>query len=99
MAGTIASGGPLVRITGLDPGGFLTYRDLGGLEGPELDALIGLESVSTDTIKHMRKAWSKPWSGAGYRTRQRSRSGCWAWAGMRWLITDPTFDSAVKSEG
>ena len=29
-----------MRITGLDPGGFLTYRDLGGLVGAELDALI-----------------------------------------------------------
>jgi hypothetical protein len=32
--------GPLVRITGLDEGGFLTYVDLGGLDGKELDTLI-----------------------------------------------------------
>jgi GNAT superfamily N-acetyltransferase len=32
--------GPLVRIRGLDPGGFLTYQDLGGLDGPRLDELI-----------------------------------------------------------
>jgi hypothetical protein len=32
--------GPLVRITGLDDRGFLTYRDLGGLTGTALDALI-----------------------------------------------------------
>jgi GNAT superfamily N-acetyltransferase len=37
---TVEHDGPLVRITGLDPGGFLTYRDLGGLAGAELDALI-----------------------------------------------------------
>jgi GNAT superfamily N-acetyltransferase len=37
---TVEHDGPLVRITGLDPGGFLTYRDLGGLAGVELDALI-----------------------------------------------------------
>jgi GNAT superfamily N-acetyltransferase len=37
---TIERDGPLVRMTGLDPGGFLTYRDLGGLAGAELDALI-----------------------------------------------------------
>jgi len=32
--------GPLVRITGFAGGGFVGYRDLGGLEGAELDALI-----------------------------------------------------------
>ena len=37
---TVEFDGPLVRMTGLDPGGFLTYRDLGGLAGAELDALI-----------------------------------------------------------
>ena len=28
---TVERDGPLVRMTGLDPGGFLTYRDLGCL--------------------------------------------------------------------
>jgi GNAT superfamily N-acetyltransferase len=37
---TVERDGPLVRIRGLDRGGFLTYRDLGGLTGPELDELI-----------------------------------------------------------
>ncbi|MFF4881083.1 GNAT family N-acetyltransferase [Micromonospora sp. NPDC000668] len=37
---TVERDGPLVRIIGLDAGGFLTYRDLGGLTGDELDALI-----------------------------------------------------------
>jgi GNAT superfamily N-acetyltransferase len=37
---TIERDGPLVRILGLDRGGFLTYRDLGGLDGAELDELI-----------------------------------------------------------
>jgi ribosomal protein S18 acetylase RimI-like enzyme len=32
--------GPLLRFVGFDGGGFLAYRDLGGLSGPELDALI-----------------------------------------------------------
>ncbi|TAK00470.1 MAG: N-acetyltransferase [Chloroflexota bacterium] len=32
--------GPLVRFLGLSRGGFVLYRDLGGIEGPELDALI-----------------------------------------------------------
>ena len=32
--------GPLVRFTGLAGGGFVGYRDLDGLEGAELDALI-----------------------------------------------------------
>jgi GNAT superfamily N-acetyltransferase len=32
--------GPLVRFLGLTRGGFVLYRDLGGIEGPELDALI-----------------------------------------------------------
>ncbi len=32
--------GPLLRFFGLDEGGFLTYTDLGGLSGDELDALI-----------------------------------------------------------
>jgi GNAT superfamily N-acetyltransferase len=37
---TVERDGPLVRILGLDHGGFLTYRDLGGLSGAALDELI-----------------------------------------------------------
>ncbi|MEH1016555.1 GNAT family N-acetyltransferase [Micromonospora sp. CPCC 206060] len=37
---TVERDGPLVRVRGLGPDGFLTYRDLGGLTGAELDALI-----------------------------------------------------------
>lgn len=37
---TVEWDGPLVRILGLDHGGFLTYRTLDGLAGAELDALI-----------------------------------------------------------
>lgn len=37
---TVERDGPLVRILGLDSGGFLTYRDLGGLTGDALDELI-----------------------------------------------------------
>ncbi|MFF5178939.1 GNAT family N-acetyltransferase [Micromonospora sp. NPDC000316] len=37
---TVERDGPLVRIIGLDAGGFLTYRDLGGLAGDALDELI-----------------------------------------------------------
>lgn len=32
--------GPLLRTSGLPGGGFVAYRDLGGLDGDELDALI-----------------------------------------------------------
>ncbi|SBT37215.1 GNAT family N-acetyltransferase [Micromonospora narathiwatensis] len=37
---TVERDGPLVRIVGLDHGGFLTYRTLDGLAGADLDALI-----------------------------------------------------------
>ncbi|MEO3924721.1 GNAT family N-acetyltransferase [Micromonosporaceae bacterium B7E4] len=37
---TVDRDGPLLRIGGLDRGGFLTYRDLGGLTGAALDELI-----------------------------------------------------------
>lgn len=37
---TVERDGPLTRILGLDHRGFLTYRDLGGLTGDALDALI-----------------------------------------------------------
>jgi GNAT superfamily N-acetyltransferase len=37
---TVERDGPLIRIRGLDEGGFLTYTDLGGLEGDALDELI-----------------------------------------------------------
>ncbi|WDZ87315.1 GNAT family N-acetyltransferase [Micromonospora cathayae] len=37
---TVERDGPLTRIVGLDHRGFLTYRDLDGLTGAELDALI-----------------------------------------------------------
>ncbi|GAA2363760.1 N-acetyltransferase [Catellatospora methionotrophica] len=32
--------GPVVRMSGLDRGGFVTYRDVSPLSGPDLDALI-----------------------------------------------------------
>jgi GNAT superfamily N-acetyltransferase len=32
--------GPLLRVVGWKSGGFIMYRDLGGLDGPELDELI-----------------------------------------------------------
>ncbi|WP_229399478.1 GNAT family N-acetyltransferase [Micromonospora okii] len=37
---TVERDGPLVRVLGLDHRGFLTYRNLGGLAGAELDELI-----------------------------------------------------------
>ncbi|MGW0436243.1 GNAT family N-acetyltransferase [Micromonospora sp. NPDC003197] len=37
---TVERDGPLVRVIGQSSGGFLTYRDLGGLSGAELDELI-----------------------------------------------------------
>jgi GNAT superfamily N-acetyltransferase len=37
---TVERDGPLVRIRGLDPVGFLSYQDLGGLTGERLDELI-----------------------------------------------------------
>jgi ribosomal protein S18 acetylase RimI-like enzyme len=37
---TVERDGPLLRFVGLDGGGFLTYIDLDGLSGDELDALI-----------------------------------------------------------
>ncbi|MFB9234177.1 GNAT family N-acetyltransferase [Plantactinospora siamensis] len=37
---TVERDGPLVRISGLDRGGFLSYRDLGGLTGDALSELI-----------------------------------------------------------
>lgn len=37
---TVERDGPLLRIRGLDRGGFLTYTDLGGLRGAALDELI-----------------------------------------------------------
>ena len=37
---TVEHDGPLIRILGLDAGGFLTYRSLDGLDGPALDELI-----------------------------------------------------------
>jgi GNAT superfamily N-acetyltransferase len=36
----VARDGPLLRFVGFGHGGFVGYRDLGGLEGPELDELI-----------------------------------------------------------
>ncbi|MFI7609196.1 hypothetical protein ACIBTV_29355 [Micromonospora sp. NPDC049366] len=37
---TVERDGPLYRVVGLGRGGFLTYRDLGGLAGDALDELI-----------------------------------------------------------
>jgi len=37
---TVETDGPLIRLTGLDRRGFVTYRSLDGVTGAELDALI-----------------------------------------------------------
>ncbi|WP_033340254.1 GNAT family N-acetyltransferase [Catenuloplanes japonicus] len=42
---TVERDGPLLRLRGLDEGGFLTYTDLGGLDGAELDALIARQTA------------------------------------------------------
>jgi hypothetical protein len=42
---TVERDGPLVRIFGLDKGGFLTYQSLGGLGGAALDELIARQRV------------------------------------------------------
>jgi hypothetical protein len=39
-AAVVERDGPLLRISGMDNRGFITYRDLGGLDGADLDALI-----------------------------------------------------------
>ena len=38
---TVDRDGPLLRLLGLAGRGFVLYRDLGGLEGADLDELIG----------------------------------------------------------
>ena len=37
---TVSHDGPITRITGYGPGGWVEYHDLGGVEGAALDALI-----------------------------------------------------------
>jgi GNAT superfamily N-acetyltransferase len=37
---TVQRDGPLIRMVGLDAGGYITYRDLGGIDGGALDVLI-----------------------------------------------------------
>ena len=48
--------GPLLRYVGMKHGGFIDYRDLGGLEGPELDELIA-EQVRVFTERGERFEW------------------------------------------
>ncbi|MCP2327442.1 GNAT superfamily N-acetyltransferase [Hamadaea flava] len=43
---TVDRDGPLVRFFGLSRSGYLTYRDLGGLDGAELDDLIRRQVVT-----------------------------------------------------
>ena len=38
--GAVEADGPVRRLVGIDKAGFVTYRDLGGLDGDDLDALI-----------------------------------------------------------
>ncbi|MFG2060232.1 GNAT family N-acetyltransferase [Micromonospora sp. NPDC048871] len=44
---SIEPDGPLFRIWGLDSGGLVTYRDLGGLVDAELDALIARQAAAS----------------------------------------------------
>jgi GNAT superfamily N-acetyltransferase len=53
---TVDRDGPLVRFFGLGGSGFLTYRDLDGLDGAELDALIARQ-VQTFTGRGEEVEW------------------------------------------
>lgn len=53
---TVERDGPLVRVSGLASGGFLSYRDLGGLRGAGLDALIARQ-VDVFTARGERVEW------------------------------------------
>lgn len=53
---TVDRDGPLLRFFGLGRRGFLTYRDLGGLDGPDLDALIARQ-VQTFTERGEEVEW------------------------------------------
>lgn len=48
--------GPVVRITGFGPGGWVMYRDLGGIDGAGLDALIARQ-VRYFRDRNMRFEW------------------------------------------
>lgn len=48
--------GPLVRFLGFTGGGFVCYRDLGGLDGAELDALIARQ-VDVFAAREERFEW------------------------------------------
>ncbi|MCI0584908.1 MAG: GNAT family N-acetyltransferase [Chloroflexi bacterium] len=48
--------GPLVRFHGLKSGGFVLYRDLGGLDGPDLDAIIARQ-VATFAARDEHFEW------------------------------------------
>ena len=48
--------GPVVRITGFGPGGWVMYRDLGGLDGEALDALIRRQ-IAAFADRGMRFEW------------------------------------------
>jgi hypothetical protein len=43
--------GPLLRVLGLDEGTFLTYQDLGGLTGADLDALIARQRTAPPPVE------------------------------------------------
>ena len=48
--------GPLVRFVGFEGGGFVGYRDLAGLDGAELDALIARQ-VEVFAVRNERFEW------------------------------------------
>ncbi|MEV1332053.1 GNAT family N-acetyltransferase [Micromonospora costi] len=58
---TIERDGPLYQVLGLDRGGFLTYRDLGGLTGAALDELIARQ-----VELFRRRGESVEWKLAGH---------------------------------
>jgi GNAT superfamily N-acetyltransferase len=43
--------GPLIRVLGLDEGAFVTYTDLGGLTGTDLDALIARQRAAPPPVE------------------------------------------------
>ncbi|MGK5738758.1 GNAT family N-acetyltransferase [Micromonospora sp. URMC 103] len=58
---TVERDGPLYRVLGLGRGGFLTYRDLGGLTGAALDELIARQ-----VELFRRRGESVEWKLAGH---------------------------------
>jgi len=94
---TVERDGPLVRFSGLAGRGFVVYRDLGGLDGSDLDALIARQ-VAVFAERGERFEWKLHGHDRPGDLPERLRAAGFVPEEMETVVIAPVLDIAAEAE-